>query len=50
MTRDDALGLDEALGDGDVSHAWSICSSAVLISFRVVLSLTGVLSGVDVPS
>ena len=28
MTRDDALGLDEALGDGDVSHAWSIWSSA----------------------
>ena len=28
MTRDDALGLDEALGDGDVSHARSIWSSA----------------------
>ena len=28
MTRADAIGLDEALGDGDVSHAWSIWSSA----------------------
>ena len=28
MTRDDALGSYEALGDGDVSHAWSIWSSA----------------------
>ena len=27
MTGDDALSLDEALGDGDVSHAWSIWSS-----------------------
>ena len=28
MTRDDALGLDEALEVGDVSRAWSIWSSA----------------------
>ena len=28
MTRDDALGLDGALEDGDVSHAWSIWLSA----------------------
>ena len=28
VTGDGALGLDEALGDGDVSHAWSIWSSA----------------------
>ena len=27
-TWDDALGLDGALEDGDVSHAWSIWSSA----------------------
>ena len=28
MTRDDALGSDGALEVGDVSHAWSIWSSA----------------------
>ena len=28
MTRDDAVGLDKALEDGDVSRAWSIWSSA----------------------
>ena len=28
MTKDDALGFDEALRHGDVSHAWSIWSSA----------------------
>ena len=28
MTRDDALGLDEALEVGDVSRAWSVWSSA----------------------
>ena len=28
MTRDGGAGLDEALGNGDVSHAWSIWSSA----------------------
>ena len=28
MTRDDALGLDGALEDGDVSRAWNIWSSA----------------------
>ena len=28
MTGDDAFGFDEALGDSDVSHAWSIWSSA----------------------
>ena len=28
MSRDDALGLDEALEVGDVSRAWSIWSSA----------------------
>ena len=29
LTGDDALGSDEALRNGDVSHAWSIWSSAV---------------------
>ena len=28
MSRDDAIGLDGALENGDVSHAWSIWSSA----------------------
>ena len=28
MTRDDALGLDGVLEDGDVSRAWNIWSSA----------------------
>ena len=28
MTRDDPLGLDGALEDGDVSRAWSVSSAA----------------------
>ena len=28
MDRDDALSLDEAVGDGDVSRAWSVWTSA----------------------
>ena len=56
MAGDDALNLDEALRDGDVSRAWSVWSSASEtaladhISLRVVLCLIGVLSWVGVLS
>ena len=42
MSRDDVIGLDGALENGDVSQAWSMCllrrlPLQMLISFRVVL-------------
>ena len=57
MTGDDALGSDEALGDGDVSHAWSIWSSAAEAALADAYQFSGgpvpdgVLSSwVEVPS
>ena len=56
MSRDDAIGLDGALENGDVSHAWSNWSSAAeaaladAYQFSGGLVLIGVLSWVEVPS
>ena len=41
MTWVDALGLDEALEDGDVSHAWSIWSSAAEFALADAYQFSG---------
>ena len=41
VTRDDALGLDEASEHGDVSHAWSIWSSAAEAALADAFQFSG---------
>ena len=38
MARDDALSLDESLGDEDVSRAWNVWAAAAVLLTRIQLT------------